>query len=99
MPDYIMTDILIYRVVPCSLSRNLIKKTCLPCFTVSFPTEVFVVTAPLSRIKLLVVPEENFFGLISSRFTSLNGDTFFCILKLCNPPPPPPAMLLGMWVP
>lgn len=34
---------------------------------------------------MLVVPEENFFGLNNASFTSLNDDTFISILNLLFP--------------
>ena len=48
--------------------------------------KVFVVTTPFLRIQMLVVPEENFFDLNDASFTSLNDDTFTCILNLLLSP-------------
>lgn len=44
---------------------------------------------------MLVVPEENFFGLNNASFTSLNDDTFTCILNLLFFPPHCAAVHMG----
>lgn len=46
---------------------------------------------------MLVMPQENFFGLTSASFTFLNDDTFIRIVYLSVPPPAPPVCCV--WVP